>query len=231
MSERERALKILREARDLLSERLTQRVLEHSEQILDDARGDSYLGDIETTYEQFGTKLLHLNQLINNLPAEPTPTHSYSTNYTTSTDTYHSNVSPHDLPAESLLMPNPQAITGPLIVAPPALPAPKLVEAEAIPPSFQLYMAHIHSGDLVAAGRTLAVLLDLSEGRAVQCSRVFYRHWEQDAEFVNKALTLRSEVVNGSFNAALLLLAECFGLIGIEAMTVLKTLRTRLENA
>jgi hypothetical protein len=231
MNERERALNILKEARDLLSERLTQRILENSEQILDDARGDSYLGDIESTYELFGMKLSHLNQLINNLPAEPV-TQSYSTDYTTSTPTYHAHDIPNDLSGEELLMANPQAITGPLIVAPPALPAPRVMEdVETIPPSFQLFITQIHTGEIVAAGRTLAVLLDLSEARGVQCSRVFHRHWEHDSEFFKKAMTLRSEITNGSFNSALMLLAECFGLIGIEAIGVLQTLRARLENS
>lgn len=231
MNERERALNILKEARDLLSERLTQRILDGGEQILDDARGDSYMGDIEAMYEQFGLKLSHLNQLINNLPVEPM-THSYSTNYTTSTDTYNQNVMASDATAEEYLMANPQAITGPLIVAPPALPAPRVMEeVEVVPPTFHMYITQIHTGDVVAAGRTLAVLLDLSEARGVQCSRVFHRHWERDSEFLKKVMTLRSEVTNGSFNTALMLLAECFGLIGIEAIGVLQTLRARLENS
>ena len=68
MSERIQALEVLRKARDLLAQRLTERILDAEEGLLDDARGDSYLGDIETIYDQFGTKLMHLNQLINNLP-------------------------------------------------------------------------------------------------------------------------------------------------------------------
>ena len=48
MSERGKALDVLRQARDLLAQRLTERVLEVEEGLLDDARGDSYLGDIES---------------------------------------------------------------------------------------------------------------------------------------------------------------------------------------
>src|SRR4051812_25367492 len=70
MNERAQALEVLRKARDLLAQRLTERILDAEEELLDDARGDSYLGDIETIYDQFGTKLTHLNQLINNLPQE-----------------------------------------------------------------------------------------------------------------------------------------------------------------
>src|SRR6478672_4535008 len=70
MDDRSRALEILREARDLLAQRLTERVLESGEALLDDARGDSYLGDIEAIYDHFGMKLAHLNQLINNLPVD-----------------------------------------------------------------------------------------------------------------------------------------------------------------
>ena len=226
MTDRDRALDLLRQARDLLTERLTQRILESGEQLLDDARGDSYLGDIEAIYEQFGMKLSHLNQLLNNLPPDTTSSTSTHTSYTTSHDTFQA--SSLELPlVEDLSPQHPPAMIGPLIVSPPALPAPRTAEAELLPPNFHMFAAQMREGDVLAAGKTLGYLLDLSEARGVQCARVFHRRWQEDAAFLPKAMQLRNEVNSGGFNNALVLLAECFGLLGIEAIGALQTLRSR----
>jgi hypothetical protein len=223
--DRGRALDILRRARDLLAERLTERILDAEEGLLDDARGDSYLGDIDTIYDQFGTRLSHLNQLINNLPLETeVPTASTESEYVgpTAVDA---------IVADEVINTHPAAITGPLIVAPPALPAPRTEgEAEFLFPSFQLFAAQIRSEDLLDAARTLSMLLDISETRGVQCVRVFRRRWESDEALLAKSLQLRGEVLAGSYNNALMLLAECFGLVGIEAIGVLQALRSRLAH-
>jgi len=224
MDDRCRALEILREARDLLAQRLTERVLESGEALLDDARGDSYLGDIESIYDQFGLKLAHLNQLINNLPVEmaappPGPISDPPP------------VPPEEAaPVQEIILTKPPAITGPLIIAPPALPGPMLVEDAVATPTLPLFAAQIRDDNLRDAARTLSVLLDISEARGMQCVRIFHRRWNEDETFVLKALQLRGEVIAGSYNAALMILAECFGLVGIEAIGVLQALRNRLSD-
>ena len=50
MNDRNRALKILKEAKETLTGRLTEKVLELEEEILADARGDSYMNEIETVW-------------------------------------------------------------------------------------------------------------------------------------------------------------------------------------
>jgi hypothetical protein len=228
MNDRDRALDLLRQARDILAARLTERVLENPELLLDDARGDSYLGDIESIYEQFGMKLNHLNQLINNLPVEPTPEPTAS--YTTAHDTT-SAANPAEHTSLELIVPTPPMISGPLIVAPPALPAPRVMDEEQVlVPSFQLFIAQVHQGSLHAAGHTLGVLLDVSEARGVQCAHVFHTRWAEDGDFLHKAMSLRAEIEAESYNNALMLLADCFGLVGIEALGVLQTLRNRLHK-
>jgi len=226
MSDRARALEILRQARDLLAHRLTERILESEEGLLDDARGDSYLGDIESIFDSFGARLTHLNQLINNLPLEteaPPPVH---TGYPG--DDLADPLSAETAMADELITTHPAAITGPLIVSPLALPAPRIEDhSEVIAPSFQLFAAQVRADDLLDAARTLAVLLDVSESRGLQCTRVFHRRWEEDEAFILKAMQLRGEIISSSYNSALMLLAECFGLVGIEAIGVLQTLRAR----
>ena len=69
MNQRNQAIETLKAARDLLAEQLTERILECREEILDDASGDSFLGEIEQIYEKFGNRLGHLNSLISSLPA------------------------------------------------------------------------------------------------------------------------------------------------------------------
>ncbi len=73
MNPRSEAIQILQQARDLLTERLTQRVCDSREQILEDAEGGSYLSEIEAIYEQMGGRLAHLNAMLSNLPAAEEP--------------------------------------------------------------------------------------------------------------------------------------------------------------
>lgn len=227
MNDRGRALDILREARDLLAQRLAERILDLEEGLLDDARGESYLSDIETIYDQFGAKLMHLNQMINNLPqdtdAAPHEPHGFSGEE--GLEPISSEASAADEPATS----HPTAIIGPLMIAPPpALPAPRAAnDYELAVPSFAKFVKQIRSDDPRDAARTLSVLMDISEARGMQCVRVFNRRCEDDESFLLKVIQLRGEVISSSYNSALMLLAECFGLVGIEAIGVLQTLRAR----
>jgi hypothetical protein len=227
MSERARALEILRQARDLLAQRLTERVLDAEEGLLDDARGDSYLGDIENLYDQLGTKLMHLNQLINNLPLETEPAPQSEAGF--AGGGHPAPIDPST--ADEVIASHPAAITGPLIIAPPALPAPRIAdEPEIATPSFAFFAAQVRGGELRDAARTLSILLDISEARGMQCVRIFHRRWEEEEAFILKPLQLRGEVISSSYNSALMLLAECFGLVGIEAIGVLQTLRARFVD-
>jgi len=68
MNERQRAIDILKRSREILAERLTERILDAHEDILNDVLGLSYTSEIEAIYEQFGPRLSHLNSLIKNMP-------------------------------------------------------------------------------------------------------------------------------------------------------------------
>jgi hypothetical protein len=226
MSERERAIDILRQARDLLAQRLSDRILESEEELLDDARGDSYLDQIETIFDQFGTKLTHLNQMINNLPQEAEASPQSDSSFAAAD--YVSPMAADAAMADEASPSQPAAITGPLIISPPALPAPRREDdGEIVTYSFASFAAQIRADELRHAARTLSVLMDISEARGMQCVRTFHGRWEEDESFLLKAMQLRGEVIASSYNSALMLLAECFGLVGIEAIGVLQTLRAR----
>lgn len=70
MNEQPSARKVLLAARSELARRLTELVLAAQEDVLADARGESYMNEIETLYEQVGIKLAHVNQMLAGLPAD-----------------------------------------------------------------------------------------------------------------------------------------------------------------
>lgn len=231
MNDRNRALKILKEAKETLSQRLTEKILEQEEEILADSRGDSYMNEIESLYEQIGLKLSHVNSMLSNLPIEPPPTqvepasaqHGPDDTFTVATDPSPS--------ADAVVADTTLALAGPLFIHTPALPAPKASGASppaTVPVSFQLFAAQIQAGDLKGAGKTLGLLFDLKPRRAVACAMLFSERLRSDKEFLRKASQLRRELHAGSYHAALVLLVECFGLTSEEAANVLASLRRRL---
>ncbi|WP_425615177.1 hypothetical protein NA78x_005077 [Anatilimnocola sp. NA78] len=229
---RNRAIAILTEAREILAARLTERVLDSAEEILNDARGESYMNDIDAVYEQVGVKLSHITQMLGNLPAEEVQpqTNQFRTDDFGSQDypVVAEETISHDMVAAN---PRP-ALVGPMYVSAPALPAPKVdsayPEEEA---SFQRFVLQVQSSDVRAAGRTLASLFAISESRALLCAATFAERWRRDPEFITRAMQLRTEVTSGSYNGALVLLFECFGLTGIESIGVLQALQNRVDES
>ena len=69
MHERQRAIAILRQAREILIRRLSERILETEQELLDDAQGLTYCGEIDSIYEQVAVRLNHVNAMLANLPA------------------------------------------------------------------------------------------------------------------------------------------------------------------
>lgn len=219
MNDRARALAILKQAREILLQRLTERVLDSEESLLDDARGESYMGEIDALYDQIGTPLAHLNQILSNLPA----------------DDFQDFQETHSAPAAAHSY---AEIVPPAWPDVPALPAPRsggvsidtadepLVSA---PVSFQTFAAQIQAGDIVGAGATLAYLFDISAPRAVRCAEHFLLQLHEDPNFLATAVQLRRELASGSSHSALMLLYECFGLTGTESIGVYQALKARLQ--
>lgn len=230
MNDRSRAGDILREARAILAERLTEKILEQREELIDDARGDSYMNEIESLYEQVGMKLSHVSQMLSNLSAEEPPRdvqmaaaqHSAQNTFTVATEPApNSDAVSHDTTP---------ALLGPVFVATPALPAPKPSEPiknRATNSALQAFAAQIQAGDLLAAGRTLATLFDVEEPRAVACAATFAQRVRSEAAFFHKVMELRSELHSSNPQRALLLLLDCFGLSRGESAEILRNLQRR----
>lgn len=231
---RNRAIQILTEAREILAERLTERVLDSAEEILSDARGESYMNDIDAVYEQVGLKLSHITQMLANLPVEEEVTQQPINEFRTD------DLNPQDYPvvaeeavSHDLVAAHPRpALVGPMYVSAPALPAPKH-EPPQFPgdePSLQQFVLQVQGSDVRAAGKTLAVLFALPDSRALLCAATFAERWRRNPDFIARAMQLRTEVASGTYNGALVLLFECFGLTGIESIGVLQTLQNRLAE-
>ena len=231
-TERTRALDVLQQAREILAQRLTERVLDTAEDILNDARGDSYMNDIDMLYDQVGMRLAHINQMISNLPAA---TESAASTHTSTVHAPHFNddrFSPREeeeSTSSGYSHEATPALVGPLYVAAPALPAPRVEEnTEANAVSFVTFVTQIRAGNIFAAGSILSQLFAVAPGRGLQCAELFAERMERDPGFLTRAMQLRVEVQGEGFNGALVLLYECFGLTGIESVAVLQTLRNRL---
>lgn len=232
MSQRKRALDLLREAREILAERLTELAIEQSEEILADARGDSYMNEIESLYEQVGMKLAHLGQMISNLPAEPEEAASpppplderASEAFSVATEAAPS----ADAVSEDTL----PALTGPVYVAAPALPSPSsatTTRSRATQLSLQAFAAQIQAGDLLAAGRTIGALFELEQPRSIACAATFAQRVRTEASFFRRVMQLRSQIQAGDDQRVRALLGDCFGLSRAEAQEVLAVLRRRLR--
>jgi hypothetical protein len=231
MTHRKRALDVLREAREILAERLTELALEQSEEILADARGDSYMNEIESLYEQVGMKLAHLGQMISNLPAEPEEVASPPPAGERSAEAF--SVATEAAPsADAVSQDTLPALMGPVYIAAPALPSPgstTTTRSRATQLSLQAFAAQIQAGDLLAAGRTIGALFELEQPRAIACAATFAQRVRTEASFYRRVMQLRSQVHAGDDQRVRALLGDCFGLVRDEAQEVLAVLRRRLR--
>jgi len=233
MNDRVRASEILREARALLAERLMEQIVQQRDELLDDARGDSYMNEIESLYEQVGMKLSHVSQMLANLPAEETQPQTHTVTAQHSADNTFTVATEPAPNADAIVQDTTPALIGPLFVATPALPAPKTAQTaqptknRATNSALQAFAAQIQAGDLLAAGRTLAALFEVEEPRAIACAATFAQRVRSEAAFFRKVMELRSELFSGNPQRALLLLFDCFGLSRGESAEVLRNLQRR----
>ncbi|MCH7727860.1 MAG: Flp pilus assembly complex ATPase component TadA, partial [Planctomycetes bacterium] len=79
------AMSILCHAREILADRMIERILDAENQILEDAQGDSYMNEIETLQESVGERLNSVNVMLANLsviePVDETMAFDLGTSY------------------------------------------------------------------------------------------------------------------------------------------------------
>lgn len=218
MNERARAIAILNQARDLLIERLTERIVDIEPAILDEVCGLAYSSELDTLYEQFGLRLSHINVLLANLPpaeadTAPQPVEREPADATMAAATAETIYPMEQIDAVAFGQASVYAETFP---------------GQTSPVSFQLFTRQVQAGDVAAAVRSLAELFELNEARALACVATFSGELDKSPEVLLKAIQLRHEIQSGSANSALVLLWECFGLQGMESVGVLQSLKARL---
>jgi hypothetical protein len=222
MHDRARAIALLQQARDILAERLTERLLESRDAVLEDALGLAYSSEIDAIQEQVAQRLQHVNAMLNNLPPleeAPPPR-------------------PEDIvplaPAPVLAYePSHEAASCTEGAVPAALTMPSVIyvgpHGESAPaPNLHDFVRLSFTGDLDRAAAVLAPLLDVSAERARQCAERFRDQIREHPQLLHRAIELRQELSNASINGALILLWECFGLQGLESVAALQSLRNRL---
>jgi hypothetical protein len=235
MNDRARAIELLREARAILAQRLTEEVLAQGEEILADARGESYMNEIESLHEQLGHKLAHVGQMLSNLPGEEFAPQTTTAAAQHSAEHSFQMATESPAAAEAFEAPSMRALVGPLYVHAPGLPAPRTADVaagegspdHATAAALQAFAAQLQAGDLLAAGRTLGALFDLDEPRAIACAATFVQRVRHEADFYREVMELRTEVQNVNPQRALAILLDCFGLSRGEAAEVLRTIQRR----
>jgi hypothetical protein len=206
MNDRARAIAILRQAREILAGRLTERILDAQEELLDDARGLTWCGEIDNVYEQLALRLSHVNSMLSNLPPEEEPVRLALA---------YKPANAESAPAFQI------GSTEVLTVRHEATAMPTTV-------TFELFGRQVLCDELEWAGRSLAVLLAVDEALGRRCALAFHARLRQSPELITRLVQLRRELQDGSIHGPLKLLQECFGLEGLEALSVLQTLRARL---
>ncbi len=221
MNDRAHAIAVLRQAREILARRLTERILELEEELLDDARGSTYLGEIESVYDQIAARLSHVSAMLNHLPAEEEPL---------AAPLAHSPLSAEAVSARSGQI---GAYEGAQLAADAGSAADTMMTPLAFTVvstvvTFETFARQVLCDELEGAGRSLAVLFAVDEALGQRCARMFHARLGQSPECMTRLLQLRRELQEGGIHGPLRLLSECFGLEGLESMSVLQTLRARL---
>jgi hypothetical protein len=212
----------LQQARDILVQRLTDRILDMREELLDDAHGRTYCGEIDALYEQIALRLNHVNVMLSSLPApaEPPPAAPALTTLPA-------------LPGPSLEIGGRlesslfQADTGQSSGRDTMASAHEAM-ALTSPVTFELFARQIAGDDLDSASRSLAVLFAVEPLVARRCAGTFHQRYRRRSETLQQALQLHRELQTGNINGSLLLLRDCFGLEGKDLIGVMQTLQARL---
>ena len=219
MNDRSQAISILQRARDTLGNRLTERILEARQEIESDAEGGSYLSEIETIYEQLGSRLAHVNAMLSHLP----PTNAPASADVAASEIIYADLAsayPSGLELEAAA---PQTLL--------ALPAPtgtnELSTSDAAADPFAAIVACAQAGDLTAAARMISELLDLKPSEARRCASALSGRLAEYPELARRICGLTVVMHEMNEYAAAAILGECFELRTIEALSLVRYLQLR----
>ena len=223
MSDRCQAITILQNARDRLSERLTQRIIESREEIKADAEGDSYLSEIETIYDQLGSRLAHVSAMLSNLP--PVQTH-------TEADATATEIIYADLASASSAGFELEAATQPAVLA---LPAPPGRESgapeETLAAAFRRIVTLVELDDLAPAAQLVGECFDLRPSQARRLTAAFARQIDRSGDLPQRLIELVGALDEANEQAAAALVGECFESQPSEALSLVRALKRGEHDA
>lgn len=225
MNDRARAIFILKQAQRILQERLTERITDLQEEIVEDAQGACYSGEIEAIQDQLGSRLGSVNNMLVNLQAGG----GLDADLVEDEHGKESGPLGPDL-MRNLFAPRPSDPQQ-MVSAADAAQAKPPPEPSDVEPNFAGFLKQVRGGDLDLAGKILATLLEVDQQRGRLCAARFQEQLVRSPEFLAKAMSLRHELLTGSINDALMLLWECFGLQGPESIGAMQALKARLADS
>ncbi len=222
---------LLKQARNLLAERLTEAVLDLGEDLLEDARGDSFAGEIDNLHERLGTRLSQVNVLLAGLSeaddtdqmetsgAQPDREVARSWTFkTTDQEVVSSAATTRDSrPGTD----TEQSVSRPATSS----PRPPQVRTSS---TYPLFVQDIVRRDIPAAGHQLAEVLGMTQDEAEVCATRFRDQLDRDPGFLAKVHSLRKALQSDGQDQARQLLWECFGLQGVEAQKAIPLLKSWL---
>lgn len=226
MNRPSQAISILEQARDILMARLVERVIENREEILEDARGESYLGEIEALHEQIGARLAHLTQILASLPPHSCEVASpgfgdedgWSPAQSPAVEVDLAFASGSPGAASEFVGLSWQAASG-------RLHEPNVSRSALL--SLQAVSARVQTGELETAGRILAALFELSPDRSGRCVEFFAGKAAADAACVSRMASLRHLLETADSQSVTEILQDCFGFSESETRKALELLSGR----
>lgn len=243
MDKQERALSILKEARQLLASRLADMVVDSDEDILEDAQGFSYMDEIDTLQEKAGGRLNIVNGLIASLATATADAKAEAAAKAAEEAAAKAADQPADDSSDStfdVTAPTTEATAPKSPIDPHATVAPHApVYSQATPASssnvppmkFALFAQQAAANDIAGASQTLMPLLNVSEAAATRAATHFRDRLNEDPTTIQKAMSLRATLTAGKQNDSLMLLWDCFGLQGLQAVSAMATLKASLTAA
>ncbi len=236
MQRRAEALEILHKLRESLADRMSERIIDSVDDLIDDALGESYRGEIDLLYEQYGAKLVLINQIIGNFPVDNVPQQPphfdaeefRSEDLISSKDfaSYKSLEVHYDLPESA----NPSGITPLEQSSHREKREFSNLQASDFESTWGQFLRQIRSRDILAAGEAFALMSALPMERAELAASHFLARCDQDAGFFDHARQLVEDVRLASVNDALEILYGSFGLEGNDALATLVSFRPFLAR-